>query len=86
MQRAKARVDKHGRIVIPAEFRRALSIKEGDSLTVELNDGELRLLTFKAAVRRSQALVAKYFSPDRSLVDELIAERIAEAEAEDRGE
>ena len=86
MQHAKARVDDHGRIVIPAEFRHALDIKEGDSLTVEFDEHELRLFTFQQGIRRAQAIVAKYVPPGVSLADELIADRRAEAEAEERGE
>lgn len=86
MQHSKARVDAHGRIVIPAEFRHALDIKEGDSLSVQLDDGELRVFTLRQGIRRAQALVARYVPPGVSLVDELIADRRAEAQAEDRGE
>jgi hypothetical protein len=38
------------------------------------------------ALRRARALVRKYVPPEVSLVDELIAERRAEAEKEERGE
>ncbi len=86
IRHARARVDKHGRIVIPAEFRHALEIHEGDSLTVELDQSELRLITLRQAIRRAQSIVARHVPPGVSLVDELIADRRAEAEAEDRGE
>lgn len=87
MMRAKATVDGHGRIVIPAEFRRQLDIKEGDRLLLELDeDGILSVLTLRVGIRRSQAIVAKYVPRGVSLVDELIADRRAEVDAEARGE
>ena len=38
-------------------------------------DDEVRITTVEAVVRRAQALVRRYVPADRSLVDELIAER-----------
>ncbi|HZU77866.1 MAG TPA: AbrB/MazE/SpoVT family DNA-binding domain-containing protein [Dehalococcoidia bacterium] len=76
------RVSEGGRIVIPAEFRRALGVEVGDTVLVELADGELRVFTPEHAIRRAQEILAKYMPQDRSLADELIAERRAEAERE----
>ena len=83
-QVAHVTLDGHGRVVIPAEFRRELGIDEGDRLTLVLEDGALTILTKRAAVRRVQETVAQYGTPGRSLADELIAERRAEAERESR--
>ena len=82
MQQTATKVDRHGRVVIPAEYRRALGLRAGDAVVVQLDDGALRILTRAQAIRRAQEIVAKYVSPDRSLVDELIAERRAEAARE----
>ena len=82
MEQTATKVDRHGRIVIPAEYRRALGLREGDPVMVQLDDGELRVLTRAQAIRRAQEIVAKYVSPGRSLVDELITERRAEAARE----
>ena len=82
MEQTATKLDRHGRIVIPAEYRRALGLREGDPVMVQLDDGELRVLTRAQAIRRAQEIVAKYISPGRSLVDELIAERRAEAARE----
>jgi hypothetical protein len=55
----------------------------GDVVVVEMKDGELRVRSLQAAVRQAQEMVCKYIpDPDRSLVDELIAERRAEAARE----
>lgn len=82
MQPTATKIDKHGRVVIPADYRRALGLRPGDSLTLELNGGSLRLLTLAQAIREAQEFVAKYVDKDRSLVAELIAERRAEAARE----
>ncbi len=75
-----------GRIVVPAEVRKALEITEGSTLLGELRNGELVLTTRKARLERARKLFQQYFPPqaDRSLVDELITERRAEAAQEDQ--
>ncbi|MBS0544695.1 MAG: AbrB/MazE/SpoVT family DNA-binding domain-containing protein [Proteobacteria bacterium] len=68
-----------GRVVIPAEIRQALGIKEGDLVYWDLVDGEARLSTRAARLRRAQALVRRHVPEGVSLADELIAERRTEA-------
>ena len=82
MEQTATKVDRHGRIVIPAEYRRALGLREGDPVTVQLDDGELRILTRAQAIRRAQEILAPYLAGKPSPVDELIAERRAEAARE----
>ncbi len=82
MQQRATKVDRHGRIVIPAEYRRALGLREGDPVTVQLDGGELRILTRAQAIRRAQEILAPYLAGKGSLADELIAERRAEAARE----
>lgn len=71
-----------GRVVIPAAIRKALELKEGDTVLWELMDGEARLTTRRERLRRAQELVRRYVPEGVSLVDELIAERRAEAARE----
>jgi AbrB family looped-hinge helix DNA binding protein len=79
---ARAKVNQQGRIVIPAECRKAAGIKPGDELLVEaVGEGELRLRTPQQALKEAQRIVALYGS-GRDLVAELIAERRAEARRE----
>ncbi|MEC4818631.1 MAG: AbrB/MazE/SpoVT family DNA-binding domain-containing protein [Scytonema sp. PMC 1069.18] len=68
-----------GRIVIPAEYRRALGLNVGDDVVLSLEDGELRILSRQEALRRARAIVKRYVPEGTSLSDELIAERHAEA-------
>jgi AbrB family looped-hinge helix DNA binding protein len=79
---ASVRITEGGRIVIPAEFRRALGLNVGDELLLRLEDGELRLFTLEQGIKRAQETYRRYVPADRDLVDELIKERHAEAERE----
>lgn len=82
MQQSPTRVDRHGRVVIPVEYRRALGLREGDEVMVQLDDGALRIITRSEAIRRAQDLVTRRTGGTRSLVGELTAERRAEAARE----
>jgi len=76
------RIGPDGRIMIPAEFREALGLKDGDTLLASLHDGELRLLTISAAVRKAQSIIRRFVPEGVSLVNELIADRRRESERE----
>jgi AbrB family looped-hinge helix DNA binding protein len=78
------RIAPGGRVVIPAEFRKAIGVEVGDSVVIELKDGELRLRSLDAAIRGAQAIVRKYVPEGVSLADELIRERREEAAREER--
>src|ERR1700734_2853137 len=78
----KVRLGPDGRVVIPAAFREALGLSEGDTLIASIDDGELNLLTRRAAVRRAQAIVRQFVPEGVSLVDELIDDRRREVERE----
>lgn len=70
-----------GRVLIPAEMRRQMKIDNGGRLTAKVIDGELRLISPAAALENLQNL----FAPLRgapSVVDELLAQRRAEAARE----
>ena len=78
----KVRVGPGGQVIIPAQFREALAIRDGEILFARIEDGELRLLTPAAAMRRAQAIVRQFVPEGVSLVDELIEGRRREAERE----
>ena len=70
-----------GRVVVPAEIRKALKVRDGDTVYWELVDGEARLSTKLSRLRRSQALATQFAGP-RSVVDELFEQRRRESEAD----
>ena len=75
-------VSSSGRVVIPAKFRRALGIEDGDEVVISLDEGAIRISTRRQQLRRAQALVKRHVEPGRSLADELIAERRSDADSE----
>jgi AbrB family looped-hinge helix DNA binding protein len=82
MKTTRARISGGGRLVIPAEYRHALGMDVGDPVIVGLEDGEIRIFTVQEAIKRAQELMRPYIKKGRSLSDELIAERRAEAARE----
>lgn len=68
-----------GRVVIPAEIRHSMGIKEGDTILWELRDGMAILTTRLAQLRQAQAMVRRYVPAHVSLVNELLTERRKEA-------
>jgi AbrB family looped-hinge helix DNA binding protein len=77
IQRAKL-ID-GGKVIIPAAMRRAMGIATGDTVVIELDAGEIRIRTLQQGLDRARAIVRRRVPAGRSLVDELIAERRAEA-------
>jgi AbrB family looped-hinge helix DNA binding protein len=73
-----------GRVVLPAEVRGRLEIHDGDRLWLVVDsDGTIRIQT-RAVIVRNMVGMFKHLSPQRSAVDELIAERRREAAMEER--
>ena len=81
MDSIKTKVGQGGRIVLPVEFRKAMGIKPGDEVILAFKDGEVRVFTRQMAIKRAQGML-KHIAPGRSLADELIQERRAEAARE----
>lgn len=70
-----------GRVVVPAEIRKALNLQDGDTVYWDLVEGEARLTTRVARMRRSQEMVQR-ICPSRggvSVVDDLLKDRRTEA-------
>jgi AbrB family looped-hinge helix DNA binding protein len=79
MSGISTKIAEGGRVVIPAEHRRALGLEIGDEVILRVEGGELRILTRTEAIKRAQEKVRRHVKGSRSLVDELSAERRAEA-------
>jgi bifunctional DNA-binding transcriptional regulator/antitoxin component of YhaV-PrlF toxin-antitoxin module len=73
-------VDECGRITLPAEFLEAQNLGPGDSILAFAGEnGELELVTRRQSIRRAQERIGSVIAPDVDLVEQLLAERRAEA-------
>jgi len=83
-QPARVTVGPQGRLVIPAELRREMSLSSGDVLLAAV-EGQRLVLEKREAVLERVKRRFSHISPDVNLADELIAERRAEARREEEG-
>jgi bifunctional DNA-binding transcriptional regulator/antitoxin component of YhaV-PrlF toxin-antitoxin module len=78
MMNEVAFMDKAGRFVVPARFRKQMGWEFGDKLTLEVVENELRVVSVKQAIRSAQEMVARRVPAGVSLVDELLDDRKSE--------
>jgi AbrB family looped-hinge helix DNA binding protein len=77
---SRAVIDQGGRIVIPAEMRRALGLAPGDTVEMRVDGEALRVRSLAGAVREAQAAVERRVPKGTRLVDELLSERRGEVD------
>jgi bifunctional DNA-binding transcriptional regulator/antitoxin component of YhaV-PrlF toxin-antitoxin module len=75
-------VTEDGRVIIPVNALAELGVKTPEHVSTTVVDGELVLDTLEAVIKRAQAYYRQFVPEGVSLVDELIAERRAEAARE----
>ena len=80
-QHNEVQVGVQGRLVIPAALRKALNLKPGDRL-IARQEGERLVLERREAIEKRLQDRFRHIPKNVSLVDELIAERRAEAAKE----
>lgn len=71
-----------GKLVIPASVRRELGMSVGDTVILDVADGELRIRSRGAALPDARRMLRRLVPDGAGLVDELIADRRAEASEE----
>jgi len=81
MSHITVKMGDRGRVVIPGKVRRRLGLEAGDRMLLTEEDGELRLRPLRKRIEDLRGAYAD-LAPDRSLADELVAERRTEAGAE----
>ena len=81
-QKTRLKVPKNGRVVIPADFRKALGVASGGEIILQWEDDGARITTMKQNVERAQRHARQYAKPGVSMVDEFIAERREAAKRE----
>lgn len=88
MSRYLTTVTRKGQITIPAEVRRALSIEEGDKVSIEVEGGTIRLERYGSVVERTAGALRAYAESPPLTAEELrvaAEEAIAEATWERMG-
>lgn len=73
---------KNGRLLLPAKFRKALDLKPGDELILQLEKDSIRVIPLQQAVAQAQKLVRQYVPEGVSMVGDLLESRREEAKNE----
>lgn len=84
MTQSHVKMSDNGRLVLPAALRAAVGLPEGGDFLARVENGVVILEPHKKALERVRSLVRQYAPADEgvSVVDELIAERHAQAARE----
>jgi antitoxin PrlF len=82
MNAERGRLVSGGRLQLPARVRRELGLKDGDAVVMEMVGGELRVRPYRDVLSEIQKRLRKYVPEGRSIADELIADRRADADRE----
>ncbi len=69
------KIDRTGRVLIPLKIRRELDLTENTDLILRVENGELRMHTREAAIKRARERLKRLKKPGESIVDEFLAER-----------
>lgn len=77
VSRLRARLSAGGRVVIPADMRAALGIKEGDAIDLVLEDGSLRIVPSRDVVEKAKKRIKLMVGPRIGVTDVLMEERYA---------
>jgi AbrB family looped-hinge helix DNA binding protein len=78
-----ARLTHDGRVVIPAPLRHRLGLKPGDPIVIDADEDSVRLRSYAQVVKDVQDYFRQFAPPGVSIVNELLAERRAEAAREE---
>ena len=85
METYTARMEKSGRILIPAAVRRQLGLSEGSAVIVKVDDsGALQVTSRSLVLAKVRDQIRKYIPAGQNLADELIRDRRAEVAREDK--
>jgi AbrB family looped-hinge helix DNA binding protein len=86
METHTTRLEKSGRILIPAAVRRQLGLSAGSQVLVKVEaSGALQVTSRSQALTKVREEIRKYIPVGQDLAEELIRDRRAEVEREDEG-
>ena len=77
VRRRRLKVAPDGRLLIPADMREAMQLREGGHVVVRVEAGELCVVDLHVSIRQVQARMRKYKRPGVSEVDSFLADRRA---------
>ena len=75
-------IAKNGRMVLPAEARKALGLDDASQLRVEVTDDGVKITTPRQALMRARECIKNLVPSDRSLSTEVIDDRREEVAQE----
>ncbi len=81
MSLRRSKITRKGQVTIPAEFRKELDLREGDTILFEMDDRGIHIVRPKDVVARTAGIFKDYAKNgepfDRDKVwDEIVAERL----------
>lgn len=79
-----SKIDTGGRLIIPAQARKALHLEYGGPVMLTLVDGELRVRSVASAMAELQTQASSFLAGDNASVNAFLTARRAEA-ARDEG-
>lgn len=79
LPRRRLQIDASGAVQLPSDVREAILAQGPGMLLAEVVDGELRVFSPKGAIRKVRRMIAEADWGSSSVVDQLLAERRAEA-------
>jgi AbrB family looped-hinge helix DNA binding protein len=68
-------IGKAGRLVIPAQYRQALGLTEGEGVMISLKNGHIEITPIEESIKKAQQTVKQYLSSEDDLVTLLFDDR-----------
>jgi antitoxin PrlF len=78
-----ARVSDSGKLNLPSHLRKMVGLEKGGPVVIRLEDGELRIRTVRSVLEELQREAQALFAGTSESVDQFLADRRAEAAAEE---
>ncbi len=72
---SKVKLGQGGRVLVPADMRKALGMKIGDELLIKVENQELKIFNLQHAVTEAQSLMAQYNPQKKCLSQAIIQDR-----------
>ena len=83
MNATLSKIDAGGRLIIPAQARKALSLESGGPVVLTLVDGELRVRSVASAMAELQTQASSFLSGEDASVNAFLTARRAETAREE---